>query len=328
MALKFLDADGEGNTADAANAIDYAVSHGARVINASWGGPAFSQALYSGDPARRRAGRAVRRGRRQRRRERRLQPDYPAAFDLPNVISVAATDRDDRAGRLLELRRQERRPRAPRATTSTRPSRPSPTRAATRPSAAPRWRRPFVSRRGRPLPLASSRRRPWTRCAPRSSDRRPAAHAGGQDRHRRPAERRQGARRRSAVHAPRPARHAPPPSAFALIRPRNRLETRKRGAALRLAALARRERDPLLPAVRGRQARAKTVRDKDGPGGTDPKPRRALRLRGGQAPLVRARLRLRRQPAARAARSSAPRASRKSSVAVRTPRSAPTARRA
>ena len=46
MALKFLDANGEGNTADAANAIDYAVSHGARVINASWGGPAFSQALY------------------------------------------------------------------------------------------------------------------------------------------------------------------------------------------------------------------------------------------------------------------------------------------
>ena len=30
MALKFLDENGEGNTADAANAIDYAVAHGAR----------------------------------------------------------------------------------------------------------------------------------------------------------------------------------------------------------------------------------------------------------------------------------------------------------
>ena len=47
MGLKFLDGNGEGNTADAANAIDYAVDHGARVINASWGGPSFSHALYS-----------------------------------------------------------------------------------------------------------------------------------------------------------------------------------------------------------------------------------------------------------------------------------------
>ena len=114
MGLKFLDGNGEGNTADAANAIDFAVDHGARVINASWGGPAFSMALYS----------AIRRA-----NEHGVlfvaaagndgvnadsSPDYPAAFDLPNVISVAATDRSDRLRRLLQLRREERRPRRPR----------------------------------------------------------------------------------------------------------------------------------------------------------------------------------------------------------------------
>jgi thermitase len=95
MGLKFLDANGEGNTADAANAIDYAVSHGARVINASWGGPAFSLALYQ---AVRRAGdRGVAfvaaSGNDGRNSD--VKPDFPAAFDLPNVISVAATDAND-----------------------------------------------------------------------------------------------------------------------------------------------------------------------------------------------------------------------------------------
>jgi subtilisin family serine protease len=95
MGLKFLDADGEGNTADAANAIDYAVSHGARVINASWGGPAFSLALYQ---AVRRAGDkgvvfAAASGNDGRNSD--VKPDFPAAFDLPNVISVAATGASD-----------------------------------------------------------------------------------------------------------------------------------------------------------------------------------------------------------------------------------------
>jgi len=95
MPLKFLDANGEGNTADAASAIDYAVSHGARVINASWGGPAFSQTLY--EAVRRAAERDVifvaaagNEG-----HDADSAPDYPAAFDLPNVISVAASDRRD-----------------------------------------------------------------------------------------------------------------------------------------------------------------------------------------------------------------------------------------
>ena len=96
MALKFLDENGEGNTADAANAIDFAVAHGARIVNASWGGPSFSQALYG---AIRRAGErgtmvVAAAGNEGVNTDSR--PDYPAAFDLPNIVSVAATDRGDR----------------------------------------------------------------------------------------------------------------------------------------------------------------------------------------------------------------------------------------
>jgi subtilisin family serine protease len=96
MALKFLDANGEGNTADAANAIDYAISHGARVINASWGGPAFSQALFQA--VKRAADKGVlfvaAAGNEGENAD--VTPDFPAAFELPNVISVAASDRYDK----------------------------------------------------------------------------------------------------------------------------------------------------------------------------------------------------------------------------------------
>ncbi|HMO00587.1 MAG TPA: S8 family serine peptidase [Miltoncostaeaceae bacterium] len=44
MALKFLKPGG-GYTSDAMQAIDYAVAHGAKVINASWGGADYSQPL-------------------------------------------------------------------------------------------------------------------------------------------------------------------------------------------------------------------------------------------------------------------------------------------
>ena len=38
MPLKFIGANGDGSVDDAIRAIYYAVDHGARVINASWGG--------------------------------------------------------------------------------------------------------------------------------------------------------------------------------------------------------------------------------------------------------------------------------------------------
>jgi subtilisin family serine protease len=95
MPLKFLDKNGQGNTADAANAIDYAVGHGARVINASWGGPAFSQALYQAIRRASDRGALFVAAAGNNGQNADVKPDYPAAFDLPNVISVAATDSSD-----------------------------------------------------------------------------------------------------------------------------------------------------------------------------------------------------------------------------------------
>ncbi len=96
MALKFLDENGEGNTADAANAIDFAVTHGARIVNASWGGPSFSQALYGSIRRAGERGTIVVAAAGNEGFNADTKPDYPAAFDLPNIVSVAATDRTDR----------------------------------------------------------------------------------------------------------------------------------------------------------------------------------------------------------------------------------------
>ncbi len=46
MPLRFLGANGSGTTAGAIKAIYYAINNGAQVINASWGGGGYSQALY------------------------------------------------------------------------------------------------------------------------------------------------------------------------------------------------------------------------------------------------------------------------------------------
>lgn len=92
MALKFLDSTGSGNVGDAISAIDYAIKNGASVINASWGGPDYSAALQD---AIKRAGDAgvvfvAAAGNDSANND--TTPTYPAAYNLPNELSVAATD--------------------------------------------------------------------------------------------------------------------------------------------------------------------------------------------------------------------------------------------
>src|SRR5712691_10548587 len=105
MAGKFLDATGTGTIANAINAIEFVVQAklafaatgdaNVRVLSNSWGGGAFSQALLdeinranandmlfvaaagnSGTP-------------------NDLFPEYPASYNAPNVVAVAATDNTD-----------------------------------------------------------------------------------------------------------------------------------------------------------------------------------------------------------------------------------------
>lgn len=95
MPLKFLDRNGAGNVGDAIAAIEYAVKNGADVINASWGGPAYSAPL---EAAIRRAGEegvvfVAAAGNEGSNND--VSPTYPAAMNLPNLLAVAATDRAD-----------------------------------------------------------------------------------------------------------------------------------------------------------------------------------------------------------------------------------------
>ncbi|HVO31198.1 MAG TPA: S8 family peptidase [bacterium] len=100
MPLKFLGQDG-GTSSAAVKAIAYARTHGARIISASWGGRGYSSALYG---AVKKAGEAgilfvAAAGNGDAAgvgQDADASPEYPAAFQLPNVISVAATDRHDR----------------------------------------------------------------------------------------------------------------------------------------------------------------------------------------------------------------------------------------
>ena len=100
MPLKFMGRGGFGTTKDAIEAINYAIDRkrngiNVRVINASWGSTAYSKAL---EDAIRAAGEegilfVAAAGNNGTSNDR--SPHYPSNYDLPNVISVAATDRFD-----------------------------------------------------------------------------------------------------------------------------------------------------------------------------------------------------------------------------------------
>ncbi|XGC79755.1 S8 family serine peptidase [Bdellovibrio bacteriovorus] len=95
MPLKFLDGGGSGSTSNAIRAIYYAVNNGAKVINNSWGGAAYSRALHdaityaydhkvlvvcaAGNYA----------------SDNDTYPMYPANYDVPSNLSVGSTTRFD-----------------------------------------------------------------------------------------------------------------------------------------------------------------------------------------------------------------------------------------
>lgn len=96
MAVRFLDETGAGWVSDAVRAIGYAVDRGANIINASWGSPSYSYLLY--DAVKRAADKNVlfvaAAGNNGKDADR--EAFFPAAFDLPNIVSVAAIDRQNR----------------------------------------------------------------------------------------------------------------------------------------------------------------------------------------------------------------------------------------
>jgi len=278
MALKFLDDVGDGSTADAARAIDYAVDHGARVINASWSGAEFSDALYS---AIQRAGEkgvvfVASAGNEGTNSDR--EPEYPAAFDLPNIVSVAATDEDDRLTDFSSYGRRSVDVAAPGANIY---------------STVPFEQRASgydeLSGTSMAAPFVSG-------AAALYLSRRPAASAGAvrdailHGAHRLPSLARKtvsgGRLDVAAMLRYRPASSRPDsdttaPAPFALRRAGSRRVSRAGSLLFRW----RRSRD--AGGIREYQlfvdgTRVRTVRDPDGPGGREPRPRTKVRLRGGR----------------------------------------------
>ena len=96
MPLRAFDAEGNGTVADVIEAMEYARVKGARVVNASYAGTDFSQAEYDVISDLNAAGvlMVVAAGNEGADSDR--VPSYPAGYDLPNIIAVAATDDRER----------------------------------------------------------------------------------------------------------------------------------------------------------------------------------------------------------------------------------------
>lgn len=95
MALKFLDANGFGSISAACEAIAYARTFGVPITSNSWGGLGYSRSLYeeikkSPSLFVAAAGNSSMDGD--------TVPFYPSGYDLPNILSVAASDPQDRLG--------------------------------------------------------------------------------------------------------------------------------------------------------------------------------------------------------------------------------------
>ena len=100
LSVKILDSLGLGSTATAIEGIDYAVRNGAHIINMSWGGVRFDPALY--EVIRKATQKGVlfvaAAGNSGVNNDERENAIYPASFELPGLISVAAYDpRGERA---------------------------------------------------------------------------------------------------------------------------------------------------------------------------------------------------------------------------------------
>ena len=96
MPLRIIDTVGCGSLADELSAIEYAVNHGARIINASFGGPDLSLSEEVAIRAANNAGIVFVAAAGNESSDNDAFPIYPASFNLPNVISVAASDSNDR----------------------------------------------------------------------------------------------------------------------------------------------------------------------------------------------------------------------------------------
>ena len=95
MPLRFLGVTGTGDVATAADAVMYAVDNGARIINASWGEYDYSNALYDAIQYAAQNDVLFIAAAGNETNDNDIDQFYPASYNLPNIISVAASDQYD-----------------------------------------------------------------------------------------------------------------------------------------------------------------------------------------------------------------------------------------
>jgi subtilisin family serine protease len=95
MPLKFLNDSGSGSTSNAILALNYATNKGVKLTNNSWGGGPYSQGLYNAINTAGQRGALFIAAAGNDRNNNDTNPFYPASYNLPNIISVAATDHND-----------------------------------------------------------------------------------------------------------------------------------------------------------------------------------------------------------------------------------------
>jgi thermitase len=99
MACKFINSSDEGNVSDAITCIEYAIDNGAKILNNSWGGPSYSEALKDEVDETNNAGvlfiaSAGNYGgyTSWHDNDAPQQGVYPGSYDCNNIICVMATD--------------------------------------------------------------------------------------------------------------------------------------------------------------------------------------------------------------------------------------------
>ncbi len=92
MGVKFLSKDGSGSLDGALKAIDYASSMGAKVLSNSWGGGGYSETLKQAIERSNAKDALFVAAAGNESNNNDSNPTYPATYDVPNVLSVAAID--------------------------------------------------------------------------------------------------------------------------------------------------------------------------------------------------------------------------------------------
>ncbi|MGE5498329.1 MAG: S8 family peptidase, partial [Syntrophothermus sp.] len=93
-ALKFLNNVGGGKTSDAISALEYCITNGIKIVNCSWGGTVNDPALSDEISKANQAGIIIIAAAGNDGLDNDITPQYPASYDFPNIISVAANDQN------------------------------------------------------------------------------------------------------------------------------------------------------------------------------------------------------------------------------------------